>query len=118
MQDFLGNVLDLGDQVVLTAPQYRHYVKAVIIAFTPKKVRVEFMNTWNFGVPGYRTEYLSEPDFLILCKKKEWPDVCHESHKNVRSSDSSSYDMVCNICGKTDYGSGIWGSLRKPCEGK
>jgi len=49
--------------------------------------------------------------------KQAWPDLCHETHKSVRFSDSSSYDMVCRDCGATDYGSGSWGALRKPCIG-
>lgn len=63
MKDFLGKELNIDDEVVLTAPQYRFFVKAKIIAFTPKKVRVEYYNTWNHS--SYRQEYLSEPDFLI-----------------------------------------------------
>ena len=69
MKDFLGKQLDIGDEVVLTAPQYRHLVKAKVIAFTPKKVRVEYSNTWTYGSQGRLEEYLSEPNFLILNKK-------------------------------------------------
>lgn len=65
MKDFLGKKLAVGDTVVLTAPQYRHFTKANVIAFTPKKVRVEFNNTWNFGSGGHIETYLSEPDFLV-----------------------------------------------------
>ena len=112
MKDFLGKELELGDMVVVTEPNYRNFVKAKIIAFTPKKVRVEYTL-----YDGRSYEYLSDPDFLVLYEKFQWPDACHESHKNVRSSDSSMYDMVCEDCGVTDYGSGSWGSLRKPCKG-
>ena len=70
MKDFLGKQLDVGDDVVLTAPQYRHLVKARVIAFTPKKVRVEYNNTWNFSASNtVLEEYLSEPSFLIIAKK-------------------------------------------------
>ena len=70
MKDFLGKQLDVGDEVVLTAPQYRHLVKAKVVAFTPKKVRVEYNNTWNFsGSQEYLQEYLSEPNFLVIAKK-------------------------------------------------
>lgn len=113
MKDFLGKELELGDLVVTTRPNYRDFVKAKIIAFTPKKVRVEYNDYY-----GRPETYLSEPNFLILYQKYEWPDVRHESHKHVRSSiDSSFYDMICEDCGATDYGSGSWGSLRKPCKG-
>jgi len=66
VKDFLGNDLALGDEVVLTAPNYRHFVKAKVIKFTPKKVRVEYLNTWNFpSGNGLRLEYLSDPEFLV-----------------------------------------------------
>lgn len=70
MKDFLGNNLELGDEVVFTAPKYRMFAKGNIIAFTKNKVRVEYMNTWNFAAPGYKDEYLCEPSFLILSKEK------------------------------------------------
>lgn len=65
MKDFLGKEIAVGDIVVLTAPQYRHFTKAKVIAFTPKKVRVEFNNTWNFGPGDHIETYLSESDFLV-----------------------------------------------------
>jgi hypothetical protein len=66
MKDFLGNILELGDEVVFTAPKYRMFAKGKIIAFTKTKVRVEYMNTWNFPSPGYKDEYLAEPSFLVV----------------------------------------------------
>ena len=69
MKDFLGKQLDVGDEVVLTAPQYRHLVKAKVVAFTPKKVRVEYNNTWTYDSQGQLEQYLSESNFLILNKK-------------------------------------------------
>ena len=94
MKDFLGKELELHDEVVFTAPSYRHLVKGKIIAFTPKKVRIEYINDWNFHKSVQ--EYLSEPNFLILAKKFEWPNVKHESHRAVRSSDASTFDFICD----------------------
>jgi hypothetical protein len=112
MKDFLGKELEIGDLVVVTEPKYRNLVKAKIVAFTPKKVRIEYRSYL-----GRNYTYLSEPDFLVLYQKFEWPNVCHESHKNVRSSDASTFDFICDVCGATDQVPGGWGSLRKPCEG-
>jgi len=70
MKDFLGNILEIGDEVVLTAPKYRMFTKAKVIAFTPKKVRVQFNNTWNYGPKGHIEEYLSEPDFIVKTSNK------------------------------------------------
>jgi hypothetical protein len=39
--------------------------KGVIIAFTPKKVRVQYNNTLNYGKGGHIEEYLAEPTFLV-----------------------------------------------------
>lgn len=112
MKDFLGKELELGDLVVVTEPQYRNLVKAKIIAFTPKKVRIEYRSYL-----GLTETYLSEPNFLVLYQKCEYPDVCHESHKKVRSSDASTFDMICDDCGSTDQVPGGWGLLKRPCKG-
>jgi hypothetical protein len=64
MKDFLGRTLELGDSVIVIAPGYRHFVLARVIHFTPKQVRVSFMNTWNFSGDGYYTELLQGPSQL------------------------------------------------------
>ena len=71
MKDFLGRDLELGDSVIVIAPGYRHFVLARVIAFTPKQVRVSFMNTWNFS-DGYYTELLQGPSQLT---KVDGPDL-------------------------------------------
>ena len=48
MKDFLGKELSIGDSVVVTPKNYRGLVKAQVISFTAKQVRLEYMNTWNF----------------------------------------------------------------------
>jgi len=40
-------------------------------------------------------------------------DKLHPSHE-VRSSDASSFDFICENCGATD-GLGTWGRLILPC---
>lgn len=66
MKDFLGTELQLGDMVVLTQPSYRNFVRAKVIAFTPKKVRVEYKMRGDL----FSTTYLSEPDFLVVIPPK------------------------------------------------
>ncbi len=63
MKDFLGTEIQLGDMVVLTQPNYRNLVRAKVIAFTPKKVRVEYRMRGSSP-----NTYLSEPDFLVVIK--------------------------------------------------
>ena len=72
MKDFLGRTLELGDSVIVIAPGYRHFVLARVIHFTPKQVRVSFMNTWNFSGEGYYTELLQGPGQLT---KVDGPDL-------------------------------------------
>jgi hypothetical protein len=43
-----------------------------------------------------------------------YPDKCHPSHK-TRSSDASSFDEVCTVCGCTDIAGAGWGKLKFPC---
>jgi hypothetical protein len=58
MKDFLDRELAIGDSVIVVAPGYRHLVLARVISFTPKQVRVGFMNTWNYGDGGCYTDVL------------------------------------------------------------
>lgn len=70
--DFIGRELEIGDSVIVIAPNYRHFVLARIIQFTPKQVRVSFMNTWNYGGEGRYTELLQSPQQLT---KVDGPDL-------------------------------------------
>ena len=65
MVDFVGVVMNIGDSVILMAPQYRSLVIGKIIAFTPQNVRVAYMNDWNFGKPGRYSEVLQAPSQLV-----------------------------------------------------
>lgn len=56
MRDFLGNELTEGDFVVLLTPNYRGLALGKVIKLTPKKVRVEYKNTWNYGNGGKTME--------------------------------------------------------------
>jgi len=44
MKDFLGKELQIGDSVVVVVPNYREFVLAQIVAFTPKKVHLLHWN--------------------------------------------------------------------------
>ena len=50
-------------------------------------------------------------DDMLEC----FPEEPHESH-DLRSSDASSFDVICKTCGHTDR-LGSWGYLRQPCLG-
>ena len=65
MSDFIGIQLSLGDSVILIAPRYRSLVVGKIIAFTPKNVRVAYLNDWNFGKPGRYDEILQDSSQLV-----------------------------------------------------
>ena len=65
MNDFVGVPLSLGDSVIFIAPRYRHLVVGKIVAFTPKNVRVSYINTWNFGPTGLACEILQDSLQLV-----------------------------------------------------
>ena len=115
MKDFLGNTIEVGDLVVaLPESNARMLVNAKIIEIHDHFATVEYKDRL---FDNRLTTARCYPDSIVLVSKFEWPDVCHESHNHVRSSDSSHYGMVCDDCGAADYGSGSWGALRKPCKG-
>lgn len=64
-KDFLGNTLEIGDEVVTTPKNYRGLVRAKVVAFTPKQVRVVYMNTWNYGLPGREENFLTGAGSLV-----------------------------------------------------
>ena len=48
MRDFLGNELKIGDFVAFPRPSYRGLCVGRIISFTPKSIRLEYTNNWNY----------------------------------------------------------------------
>lgn len=49
--------------------------------------------------------------------REVYPNVCHSSH-TTRTSDASTFDVICTVCGATDQVPGGWGELTKPCTGQ
>ena len=51
MKDFLGNILSVGDRVVVTSADYKVLTSGKVIGFTTKRVKVATgnykTNTWN-----------------------------------------------------------------------
>ena len=41
MTDFDNNPLAVGDLVAYLPPHYRHMIKGIVVAFTPKMVRIQ-----------------------------------------------------------------------------
>ncbi len=63
---------------------------------------------------------------MEMCKTaaadKDAPKGIHPSHKNVRMSDASRFDFICDDCGETDDPLGLdklgpYGTLTEPCPG-
>ena len=65
MTDYFGNELAIGDRVAFYAPGYRQFTTGTIIKFTPQQVRIEYVNTWNYGKDGKDMTYLAYPNMLI-----------------------------------------------------
>lgn len=43
MQDFFGSKLEVGDEVAITPHGYKHLVLGTVVTFTPKMVKVSYM---------------------------------------------------------------------------
>ncbi len=67
MKDFMKKTIQIGDSVAFYAPGYRMFCLGKVIAFTPKKVRVEYNNHWNYpGRQPRKEDYLAEPNMFIV----------------------------------------------------
>lgn len=71
MKDYFGNQLNIGDEVAFYAPGYRMFTTGTIIKFTEKQVRVEYVNTWNYGPKGSTMTYLAYPNMFIKKVKEK-----------------------------------------------
>jgi hypothetical protein len=63
MRDFLGNELEIGDEVIGVLPNYREFVRGFVIAFTPQRVRIEYQT----GI--FKRVLLQDPSQLIVVNK-------------------------------------------------
>jgi hypothetical protein len=106
MIDSQGNKLEVGDAVYMA---YNNVIHVVTIYEVIHNLESFIVMLPNGNVTGANSES------LVLKKKYTWPNVQHESHKSVRSSDASTFDFICDDCGATDDVTGGWGGLRKPC---
>ena len=77
MISFDGKVLNIGDRVVFIAPRYRSLAIGEVISFTPKFVRVAYMNTWNYGTPGLYCELLQDSKQLVRYDNGEMAGLIH-----------------------------------------
>lgn len=65
MKDYFGQELEIGDRVAFYAPGYRSFTTGTVIKFTPQQIRVEYVNTWNYGKDGKEMTYLGYPTQFI-----------------------------------------------------
>ena len=65
MKDYFGNELSIGDRVAFYASNYRSFTTGTIVKFTPKQVKVEYINNWNYAEPGVSMTYLAYPNMFI-----------------------------------------------------
>ena len=50
MQDFLGNDLNIGDEVVFMDLSYLNLRRARIIAFTPEQIQIEYKDFYSVSL--------------------------------------------------------------------
>ena len=82
--DFLGQELAVGDTVILIAPRYRLLTKAEITEFTPQKVRVKYVNIWNYR-DGHECNMIQDADQLVKVNGV----VNHANDKRTADTDGS-----------------------------
>lgn len=61
MKDYFGQELNVGDRVAFVARNYRMLITGTVRALTAKRVRIDYINTWNFGPEGRPDETIIEP---------------------------------------------------------
>lgn len=62
MKDFLNQELAVDDDVIFRTPDYSSLCTGKVVSFTPQKVRVHYVNTWNYAKPGLERDILLYPD--------------------------------------------------------
>lgn len=65
MNDMLGSEITVGNAVIMAIPDYAGLCLCRVIKITPKKIRVQYNNTWNYA-KGHLTIRLVDPE--NLCK--------------------------------------------------
>ena len=68
MRDYLGNELEIGDEVIGVLPNSREFVRGFVIAFTPQRVRIEYSYPF-YGREVSTKVLLQEPTQLIVVNK-------------------------------------------------
>jgi hypothetical protein len=66
MKDFLGKELCVGSEVVIIAPGYRMFVKAIVIGFTKQKVKLKYTNDWNYSSNPMTYDILQNPNQVVI----------------------------------------------------
>jgi len=111
---FLGSKSTKDGNLIPAATQSKRRINRCVVF---SEINGEWVESALVFDPNYVYENTWETHDTRIWPKREWPDVCHESHKSVRSSDASTFDFICDDCGATDRVTGGWGALRKPCKG-
>lgn len=77
-EDFLGNKINIGDEVIFEAPKYRDFVVGKVITKAAKTCQIEYVNDWNYPTKGrtevvrqYYCQIIKHPNDLINRQKAE-----------------------------------------------
>lgn len=63
MVDFLDKEVHIGDEVVITEPNYHNLVRGVIVKFTPKGTKVKFK---PFGRTFEKETFVYNGEFILI----------------------------------------------------
>jgi len=115
--DIRGNEIGVGDTVAcLPHNNFNMIFVAEVVEMHALTATVKYR--YPDGIFDGREETsTAHYDDMVVIETRQWPDVCHETHRSIRSSDASTFDVICDDCGATDRASGGWGKLKQPCKG-
>lgn len=57
MKDYLGNEVEIGDQVTVAIKNYRGLITATVVGITNQTILVEYQNTWHYKPEGDVVHY-------------------------------------------------------------
>jgi predicted Mrr-cat superfamily restriction endonuclease len=63
MKDYLGNEINLGDEVILVKPSYREFVIGIVTKITDKTAFIDYMHQ------GHKRDCKQSPEQIIVKRK-------------------------------------------------
>lgn len=79
MKDFTNTEVNIGDTVVFNPPKYKGLAKGKIVKFTPKGVRVEYINDLNYLSGRIANTFLYQGEFVKIAEEIKSENITADS---------------------------------------